>query len=537
KGALIQRTNAVESMSHLDILCMDKTGTLTTNRLELAEVVPTAETTETRLRELLGIYAASTEGGNRTIDAIRTACNGLPHAQTGEVPFSSERKWSAISFSDELNGSYILGAPEMILPHVKAAGDVSTQLDEWTHQGLRALIFARANGNTHLGSGSGNPALPNGLELLGAINFRDELRAEAQATIQGFTALGIKMKIISGDNPETVAALARQAGIDGSARAISGLQLDGLNELEFQEVADDVTVFGRVTPQQKERLIRSMRESGHYVAMIGDGVNDILALKQSQLAIAMRSGSQATRSIADLVLLDDSYAVLPDLFKEGQRILSGMQDIIRLFLVRTLAVAFIVFGTALTGERFPIMPQHNALLALLTVGIPAFALAVWAKPGTPVKRLLHIAAPFVVPASVSIAIVAVSIYALYASLTNDVTLARTALTTSTVFCGILLIPFLEPPTEAWTGGNDLNGDWRPTILAGVMFALFAVVMFVPFLRHFYQLEALGPADMIVIGLMVVGWASALRFIWRLKPFDRSTQLWHRARGRLRRNPE
>ena len=537
KGALIQRTNAVESMSHLDVLCMDKTGTLTTNRLELAELVPSGETTDTRLRELLGIYAASTEGGNRTIDAIRAGCNGLPHTQTGEVPFSSDRKWSALSFSDDLNGSYILGAPEMILPHVKAVGEVSSRLDEWTRQGLRALVFARAAGNTQIGSGSADPTLPNGLELLGAISFRDELRPEAEATIQGFTALGIKMKIISGDNPETVAALARQAGVDGSARAISGLQLDGLNELEFKEVADDVTVFGRVTPQQKERLIRSMRESGHYVAMIGDGVNDILALKQSQLAIAMRSGSQATRSIADLVLLDDSYAVLPELFREGQRILSGMQDIIRLFLVRTLAVAFIVFGTALIGEQFPIMPQHNALLALLTVGIPTFALAVWAKPGTPVKSLLRHATPFVVPASISIAVVAVAIYALYASMTKDVTLARTALTTSTVFCGILLIPFLEPPTDAWTGGNDLNGDWRPTILAGGMFVLFAVVMFVPFLRRFYLLEALGPADLIVIGFMVAGWASGLRFLWRLKPFDRSARLWRRARGRLRRNPE
>ncbi len=528
KGALIQRTNAVESMSHLDVLCMDKTGTLTTNRLELAEVVPVGETSETRLRELLGIYAASTEGGNRTIDAIRTGCNGLPHSRVGEVPFSSDRKWSALSFSDELNGSYILGAPEMILSHATASGEIPTQLGEWTRQGLRALVFARASGNTRFASGNGDLSLPNGLELLGAISFRDELRPEAQATIQGFTALGIKMKIISGDNPETVAALARQAGVDGSARAISGLQLDGLNELEFKEVADDVTIFGRVTPQQKERLIRSMRENGHYVAMIGDGVNDILALKQSQLAIAMRSGSQATRSIADLVLLDDSYAVLPELFREGQRILTGMQDIIRLFLVRTLAVAFIVFGTALIGERFPIMPQHNALLALLTVGIPTFALAVWAKPGTPVKGLLRSAAPFVVPASISIAVVAVAIYALYASLTNDVTLARTALTTTTVFCGILLIPFLEPPTEAWTGGNDLNGDWRPTILAGAMFALFAIFMFVPLTRRFYHLEWLGAADFIVIGFMVVGWASGLRFLWRLKPFDRGARLWQGA---------
>ena len=536
KGALIQRTNSVESMSHLDILCMDKTGTLTTNRLDLAEVFPVPDVTETRFKELLGIYAASTEGGNRTIDAIRAACPGLAHERVAEVPFSSERKWSALSFADELNGSYILGAAEMILPHLKSGIEVEERISNWTHQGLRALVFARGPVKEPFGSQRGSATLPKGMELLGAISFRDELRQEAQSTIQGFTSLGIQMKIISGDNPDTVASLARQAGIAGSDRVISGLQLDGLNDLEFHQVAEDVTVFGRVTPQQKERLVRSLRDHGHYVAMIGDGVNDILALKQSQLAIAMRSGSQATRSVADLVLLDDSYAVLPQLFREGQRILTGMQDIIRLFLVRTMAVAFIVLGTSLIGEQFPIMPQHNALLAFLTVGIPTFALAVWAKPGTPAKSLLRAATPFVIPASISIAIVAVAVYALYASLTSDVMLARTALTTVTVFCGILLIPFLEPPTEAWTGGNDLNGDWRPTLLAGAMFALFAIFMIVPVTRRFYHIESLGVADLIVIGMVVIGWASAIRFIWRLKLFERWDQHWHSIRQRVGRTP-
>ncbi len=534
KGALIQRTNAVESMSHIDILCMDKTGTLTTNRLGLAELLPATGVTETRLRELLGIYAASTVGGNRTIEAMRASCGGLAHDMSGEVPFSSERKWSALTFSDELNGIYVLGAPEMILPHVTSSSGVEERLAGWTHQGLRGLVFARGPLYSPVGARSESPALPDGLELLGALSFRDELRPEAQSTIQGFAALGIQMKIISGDNPDTVASLARQAGIAGSDRVISGLQLDGLNDLEFQQVAEDVTVFGRVTPQQKERLITSLRGGGHYVAMIGDGVNDILALKQSQLAIAMRSGSQATRGIADLVLLDDSYAVLPQLFREGQRILTGMQDIIRLFLVRTLEVVFIVCGTSLIGERFPILPQHNGLLAFLTVGIPSFALAVWAKPGTPVKSLLRLAAPFVIPAAFSISVVAVAVYAFYASLTQDVTLARTALTTVSVFCGILLIPFLEPPTEAWTGGNTFNGDWRPTILAGAMFGLYALFVITPVTRHFFQVETLSISAFIVIGFVVVGWASAIRFVWRLKLFERLDQLRHEVRRRFRR---
>lgn len=535
KGALIQRTNAVESMSHIDTLCMDKTGTLTTNRLDLAELLPAEGVTETQLRELLGIFAASTIGGNRTIDAIRAACTGLARETAGDVPFSSERKWSALVFTDEMNGSYILGAPEMVLPYVASTSGIEGRIAEWSQEGLRGLVFARGPVSSPFGTGSERPALPSGLELLGAMSFRDELRSEAQSTIQGFAALGIRMKIISGDNPETVSSLARQAGIAGSDRVISGLQLDELNDLELQQIAEDVTVFGRVTPQQKERLIRSLRGSGHYVAMVGDGVNDILALKQSHLAIAMRSGSQATRSIADLVLLDDSYAVMPQLFREGQRILTGMQDIIRLFLVRTLEVVFIVFGTSLLGERFPILPQHNGLLAFLTVGIPSFALAIWAKPGTPVKSLVRLAAPFVLPASISIALVAVAVYAFYASLTKDVTVARTALTTVSVFCGILLIPFLEPPSEAWTGGNTLNGDWRPTILAGAMFVLYALIVITPVTRHFFQVETLSVPAFIVIGFVVAGWASAIRFIWRLNLFERVERLQQHIGHWLRRD--
>src|SRR5207249_2931360 len=147
------------------------------------------------------------------------------------------------------------------------------------------------------------------------------------------------------------------------------------------------TVFGRITPTQKERLIRLLRQQGHYVAMIGDGVNDVLALKQANLAVALRSGSQVTRNVADIVLMNDSFAVLPAAFLEGQRILRGMQDIIRLFLTRTLYVALIILATSLIGHPFPITPKQNALLALLTVGIPTLGLAAWAKPGRPDRKL------------------------------------------------------------------------------------------------------------------------------------------------------
>jgi magnesium-transporting ATPase (P-type) len=206
-------------------------------------------------------------------------------------------------------------------------------------------------------------------------------------------------------------------------RPVSGLELNGVDDARLAAVAEEATVFGRITPEQKDRLVRALRRRGHYVAMTGDGVNDVLALKQADLAIVMRSGSTVTRGVADIVLLHDSFAALPAAFREGRRILRGMQDIARRFLVRTLYVTLLIPAVSLLGEPVPVTPRQNAVLALLTVGIPTFALAAWARPGTTPRRLVPSSVHFVVPAAFSIAGVFLVVYLFYLSTIGDVTRA------------------------------------------------------------------------------------------------------------------
>jgi cation-transporting ATPase E len=523
-GALIQEANAVESMSHVNLLCLDKTGTLTSNRIRLHEVYPLGDAVkggEAGLRQILGTYAASSSGGSRTSDAILAACGGEPYPIRAEIPFASERKWSAVTFDDrELSGVYVLGAPEILRPKLPTDMDLDSRVDEWTRQGLRVVLFAHYPDNPPLAELEGQPQLSGGLLPLGLLSFSDELRPEAQETLSSFAELGIQPKIISGDNPQTVAALARQVGFAEDARTISGLDMQAIDEVQMSQLAAETTIFGRITPQQKEELVHVFREKGNYVAMIGDGVNDVLSLKQAQIGIAMQSGSQATRSVADIVLLGDSFAALPIAFREGQRIVRGMEDVVRLLLTRTFYVLFLIVATQLVGVPFPVTPKHNSILALLTVGIPILAIAAWARPGTPPRSVVRSTSHFVFPAAFTISILALAVYLGYLTTTGDEALARTALTTATIMCGLLLIPFVEPPTQWWVGGDLLSGDWRPSLLACGMLVLYGAIVALPPLREFFELSVLRWWDYLLLTALGVVWALLMRFIWRARIFEK-----------------
>lgn len=523
-GALIQRINAVESISNVNLLCLDKTGTLTTNNLAVEEVRP-LEADALTVASLLGDYCASARTGNHTTDAIRAAYPGRERPVMAEVTFSSTRKWSAVAFDD---GVYVMGAPEMLQPAL-SDGDIGTEWQEIAASGLRVLLFATAPGGS---LSEDDPQLPGGLVPLAIISLRDELRPEAKDTIAQFINAGIGMKIISGDSPETVAALAMQAGFASDLRAVSGLELDALSDAELRRVAEESTVFGRITPQQKERLIRVLRGRGRHIAMIGDGVNDVLALKQSDLAIAMRSGSQVTRNVADIVLLDDSFATLPKAFIEGQRVRRGMLDIIRLFLVRTLSVALVILAATLVSADFPTTPRQNGVLAFLTVGIPTLALAAWARPAHTPRRLLLSSAHFVIPGAISIALATFAVYQV-ALWTSDVETARTALTITAILCGVTLIAFAQPPTNAFVGGANLNGDWRIVGLCGAMFALYFVILGVEPFREFYEQEFLLAPAYVLIAAVVATWAVGLRAFWRWNLPGQSRRLWRYLTADLR----
>jgi cation-transporting ATPase E len=527
RGALIQQSNAVESMSNVNVLCLDKTGTLTANRIHLNEVVATG-IDEAHFRRILGIFAASPTAGNRTSEALAEACPGEKHAFVDEVPFSSARKWSSMSFDgDDLRGVYVLGAPEMLRPHLQQDVDLPAQIGEWASKGLRVLLFAYHPEVTPLHDSLGQPQLPPDLLPLGAISFSDELRAEAETTLKSFADTGIQLKIISGDSPQTVAALAKQAGLAADIEVVSGPELDEMTDGQFGEVAQQTTVFGRITPQQKERLVDVLRSQGNYVAMIGDGVNDVLSLKKAHIGIAMQSGSQATRGVADIILLNDSFAALPSAFREGQRIISGMQDIMRLFLSRVFFQTLIIVGVAVIGLDFPITPVHMSLLSLFTVGIPTLFLAAWARPTLSKNRLIQSVLHFVIPAGFSLALLGLVVYIAYELTTpSDVALglARTMLTTVTTFGGLLLILFVEPPIKFWVGGDEFSGDWRPTILAVVLGIVYVLIMLVPGLRDFFELTPLNLSNWAVTGVSLAIWVFVVRFLWRARIFARFLRL-------------
>ncbi|MBI5880301.1 MAG: HAD-IC family P-type ATPase [Chloroflexi bacterium] len=528
QGALVQQANAIESLSNVDVLCMDKTGTLTANRIQLESIHALGGTPEPELRQLLADYAASTAGGNRTNEALAAAGSGQARRVRTDVPFSSARKWSALAFDDG-SGAYVLGAPEMIRDQLAAGpADWTAIAEDGTAQGLRVLLFARAPAGEPLQDASGEPRLPSGLAPLGIVRFSDELRAEARETLAKFRQTGVQLKIISGDNPQTVAALARQAGFDAGTHMISGPEMDTLDEAQFAQAAEDAMIFGRVTPQHKERLVQALKKRGHYVAMIGDGVNDVLSLKQSNLGIAMQSGSQATRSVADIILLNDSFASLPAALMEGQRIINGMQDILKIFLTRVLYVSLLFLSTGLV-RGFPFGPKESSLLALFTVGIPTVALAIWARPGMRRNRnrnLMRSLVHFVIPAAATISLAALGVYIAVlkahlgpgaladpAAMDNAQLIAQTALTTVSVLCGLMLLVFVEPPTLFWTGGDVYSGDWRPTILAGILLVAFLGVMLTP-LRDQFELARLEFADFTLIAGVVLIWGALVRWAWR-----------------------
>jgi cation-transporting P-type ATPase E len=527
-NALIQQSNAVESLSHINVMCLDKTGTLTANRIPEAE-----------LRSLLGDYAASASFSNKTNDAIAQSCPGQKRSLKEEIPFASAYKWSAEAFDRDV---YVLGAPEVLSVAIPLSEELHQAIQTGTDQGLRVLLFARAPIAPMRTADANQPRLPAGLEAIGLLFFGDELRPHVQETLSRFQAGDIEVKVISGDNPNTVAALAAQAGLSADLKSISGQALEQMSEAEFVQAAIETTVFGRITPDQKARLVKALQSQGKYVAMMGDGVNDVPSLKQSNVGIAMESGSQITRGVADMVLLKDSFEALPDAFLEGQRIRNSIQDVTKISLVRVFSFVLLLLALVMPGIIFPLTIKHNAILTLLTEGVPTLGVTLWAKPGKPPKQgLLRSLLPFVLPAMTFLALFSLLVYIGYTvkqiapllgllngdmplreigqvitpeRVINALFLARNSLLTFLMFCGLLLILFVKPPSRFWAGGAPISGDWRYPLMALAMLGVFIGLLVVPGLRSLFDLELLLPIDYLILALLAFLWALLVRAAWR-----------------------
>ncbi len=516
RGVLVQQSNAVESLSHVDVLCLDKTGTLTTNRILFHALHPLGDSSEDQLRQRLGDYIASVGADTRTGEAIVNAISGRSHPTTAVIPFSSARKWAAGSFE---HGTYVLGAPEMVVP----GGSFQPQVAQLAAQGYRVLLFAHSDTVIQPDQipEDREPDLPPDLRPLGLISFTDELRPDVQDVLAKFRKAGITLKLISGDNPVTVAALAYQAGFSSEDLSISGTELTAMTQLEFEESVRDCAIFGRITPEQKQAIVNVLRGEGHYVAMMGDGVNDVLSLKQAQVGIAMEDGSQATRSVADIVLLGNRFAALPDAFLEGQRILNGMNDVTRLFLTRTFYTILLILIVGFIGTEFPLTPRHNALLTTLPVGLPAFFLTMWAKTGKPKADLITSVTQFVFPAGFTFTVLSVFIWILYRTYgVASVETSRSVLTAAALIGGLWIIILAEHEREDWQDDIPNQYDWRRIALAGAMLGLFGIIMAVPGLRDFFEMTTLSWADLGTIAASMTAWAAALYLVWRYDILER-----------------
>ncbi len=542
-GALMQRANAVESMSHVDTVCMDKTGTITTNNLLLEEVEPLGDKDP---NPYLASFAALTGSKNRTIKAISNKMPGGKGWLVEEVPFSSARKFSAVRYRDgERNNVLFFGAYEALAKHCRWREDISPRVTELASEGLRVMLMTIADDQDLY---DGDTVVMPRMEPLALVTVRDELRADCAETIQAFIDNNMDIKVISGDDPVTVDALFSLAGIPGTRKTISGDQLDALSPEELPAAVAEASIFGRMRPEHKERIVDSLKSQGRYVAMVGDGVNDVRSLKTANVGVALQSGSGAARGVADMVLLEDQFSALPEALLEGRRITTGMRSILRIYLARNFVLAFIILYTLLFFQSLPMLPQNNAFYAFVSLSIPAFLMTVWARPREAKGEILPVVLRFAIPAAVTISVFACLVYTVYyvGVLTEVVKVAftpqqldtawhimgdapddlhrsaelaaRNAIVYFSTLAGITLVLLVAPLNKWFSTDGSVHGDWRPFILVILLYAAFFGVFQVEELMYIANLTPLRNLDMFFITGMVAVWFLVTRELLRRNAF-------------------
>ena len=403
---------------------------------------------------------------------------------------------------------------------------------DWASKGLRVLLLTWHPDPSALKLDSDEP-LPTDLRPLGLIGLVDVLRPEAKETLARFKSAGVTVRIISGDDPETVSALAKQAGLDVEPhQLVNGADLEGKSAEQKSDAVANARIFGRIAPSLKAELVDLLRGSGHYVAMIGDGVNDILSLKKSNLAVAMGAGTQATKGVADLILLDDSFGSLASAVEEGNRIRNGMHDILRLFLTRIFAVGLVIVSSLVVGQ-FPIELRNASAITLFTVGVPSVLLAVWAPGGrTADEPLVKTLVDFVAPAATISALVGLFVF--YGTLLVDpvapagafgparvsLSEARSALTAFLVLSGLLLVPFVAPPSPWFAVVDPVSDDRRPAIATILLAIAFGVTIVTPMGRSLFDLVGLRPPAMLLVLGGTVLWFLLVRTVWKRQLLQR-----------------
>lgn len=362
RKVLVQELYCIETLARVDTLCLDKTGTITEGTMEVNDIIEITKSKE-ELEEILSEISSASDDNNSTIEAIRAKYkNKQKWKVINKIPFSSQKKWSGVCFKDK--GSYIIGAPEFVLR--EKYDEYKERIEKYSND-YRVIIVANSEGDFI------EKELPDKLEVLGFVLISDVIRKEASKTLEYFKEQGVNIKIISGDNPITVSKIAKRAGVENSEKYINMQEIKTKEQLE--KAAKEYTIFGRVTPVQKKELVQALKKEGHTVAMTGDGVNDVLALKEADCSIAMASGSDATRNVAELVLLDSNFASMPEIVLEGRRTINNIERSATLFLVKTIYASILAIIFLFVNMPYPFMPIQLTLISTVTIGIPSFVLA------------------------------------------------------------------------------------------------------------------------------------------------------------------
>lgn len=494
---LVQELPAVEILARVDVLCVDKTGTLTDGTIQTCKVIELESGYD--IPTVLGAFCGAFAAKNSTIAAIEANYPDPHWTVAGTVPFSSDRKWSSASFKD--HGHWILGAPEILMTDSHPSDQTAALYEEFAQKGYRVLMLARSH------KPPTQRRLPAPIQPVGLVLLEEKVRDDVAASMNFFKKQGVAIKVISGDNPLTALSVARRAGIanGGSAYDVRSLPDD---DDAVAQIMETYEVFGRVTPEQKQRMVKALQTRGHVVAMTGDGVNDVLALKDADLGLAVGSGVAATKSVAKIILLDGKFATLPKIVAEGRRLIANIERVANLYLVKTMCVMILNLVTLIAGLPYPFLPRHLSLVSEVTIGIPSFFLALAPntrryQPGF-IGRILR----FVLPIGSIAGIFTLASFYLALQGGTPLEEARTAATLTLLLISMWVLLLLAHPLTRK----------KTALIIGMNFLLLCVFL-IPFSRSFFALN-MPPLNIAARSLiMTAGSILAIEVYWRLRLKD------------------
>ncbi|GAA2342750.1 magnesium-transporting ATPase [Streptomyces caniferus] len=498
KKCLVQELPAIEGLARVDVVCLDKTGTLTEGGMDV-NGLRSLDGDETQVKQVLGALGACDPRPNASLQAIIEAYPA-DHGWrcTRALPFSSARKYSgaALNGPDGESTTWLLGAPDVLLP----AGDHRlTEIDGLNAQGLRVLLLARTEHELD------DPDVTRGVRPAALVVLEQRLRPDAPDTLRYFAEQGVRAKVISGDNAVSVGAVAGKLGLPGADDPVDARELPGETEASAAAV-EQGAVFGRVTPQQKRAMVAALQLRGHTVAMTGDGVNDVLALKDADIGVAMGSGSEATRAVAQIVLLDNSFATLPSVVAEGRRVIGNITRVATLFLTKTVYSVLLAILVACCQIPYPYLPRHLTLLSTLTIGIPAFFLALAPNKERARPHFVRRVMRYAVPSGLITGLAAFTTYLLARSYYSGpgALPAETSAATLTLFLAAMWVLAIIARPYTW---------WRIALVLAMGLAFLAVLA-TPWLQRFFDLRLVGTTmPWAAVAIAVVA-AVLLELTWR-----------------------